>query len=94
MWFFVCEKRLVQGGIFSLKKNGPPYPPIDILKFDCNKLKLEDDMKITYDGKPCKICMRECYQGPSSQKKHLFANNVDWFFGYGVENICKFDDSV
>ena len=28
-----------------------------------------------------------------SQKKYLFANNVNWFFRYGVENICKFDES-
>ena len=28
-------------------------------------------------------------EGPSSQKKYLFAKNVDWFFRYGVENICK-----
>ena len=34
------------------------------------------------------MCKR--YQEPSSQKKYLFANNVDWFFRYGVENICNF----
>ena len=33
--------------------------------------------------------MCKCYQGPLPQKKYLFANNVDWFFGYGLENICK-----
>ena len=30
----------------SLKKNASPYPPIDILTFHYNKLKLEDHMKI------------------------------------------------
>ena len=33
------------------------------------KLKLEDDMIITYDEKPCKIY-------PSPQKKCVLANNV------------------
>ena len=33
----------------EFEKNDPPYPSINILTFDYNKLKLEDDMKITYD---------------------------------------------
>ena len=37
--------------------------------------------------------MRERYQGASSQKKYLFANNVSWFFRYSEENICKSDES-
>ena len=28
-------------------------PVVDILQFDYKKLKLEEDMKITYDEKPC-----------------------------------------
>ena len=28
---------------------------IDISAFEYKKLKLENDMKITYDGKPCQI---------------------------------------
>ena len=37
--------------------------------------------------------MCESYQRSSSKEKYLFANNVDWFFGYGVESICKSDES-
>ena len=72
-------------------KNGPSYPSIDILIFDYNKLKREDDMKITYPEKLRFLC--KGYQGPSSQKKYIFGNNVNWFFRYGVENICKSDES-
>ena len=34
------------------------YPSIAILAFDYNKLKIEDEMKITYDQKPCKISLK------------------------------------
>ena len=37
--------------------------------------------------------MRERNQGVSSQKKYLLANNVNWFFRYSMENICKSDES-
>ena len=42
----------------KVEKSGPSYLSIDILTFDYNKLKLEDDMKITYDEKPCKIYLK------------------------------------
>ena len=42
----------------EFEKNDPPYPSINILTLDYNKLKLEDDMKITYDEKPCKIYLK------------------------------------
>ena len=42
----------------EFEKNDPPYPSMNILIFDYNKLKLEDDMKINYDEKPCKIYLK------------------------------------
>ena len=42
----------------EFEKTDPPYPSIDILALDYNKLKLEDDMKITYNEKPCKIYLK------------------------------------
>ena len=42
----------------EFEKSYPPYLLIDILTFDYNKLKLEDNMKITYDEKPCKIYLK------------------------------------
>ena len=45
--FFVCEKQSVQDDrLKEFEKNASPYPPIDILTFHYNKLKLEDHMKI------------------------------------------------
>ena len=38
------------------KSDLPEYPlVVDILQFDHKKLKLEDDMKIAYDEKPCHV---------------------------------------
>ena len=51
----VCRKRSVQGSRLEVEKNGPSYPPIDIFTFDYNKLKLEDDMKISSNEKACTI---------------------------------------
>ena len=42
----------------EFEKNGSPYPPIDILTFDYKKLKLEGNMKIIYNEKPCKIYLK------------------------------------
>ena len=42
----------------EFEKSCPPYLLIDILTFDYNKLKLEDNMKITYNEKPCKIYLK------------------------------------
>ena len=42
----------------EFEKGGPPYLSIYILTFDYNKLKLEDDMKLTYNEKPCKIYLK------------------------------------
>ena len=42
----------------ELEKSSPSYPLTDILTFDYNQLKLEDEMKITYDEKPCKIYLK------------------------------------
>ena len=39
-------------------KNDPSYPSIDILIFDYNKLKIGDDMKITYDEKSFKVSLK------------------------------------
>ena len=44
-----------------VEKNGSPYPLIDILTFNYNKLKLEDDMKITYDEKSCKTYLKTVF---------------------------------
>ena len=42
----------------KFEKNASLYPSIDILTFDYNKLKLEDNVKIAYDEKPCKIYLK------------------------------------
>ena len=42
----------------EFEKGGPPYLSIYILTFDYNKLKLEDDMKLTCNEKPCKIYLK------------------------------------
>ena len=78
----------------EFEKSSPSYLPIDTLTFD---FKLKDDMKITYDEKPCKIYFKTVPANvirshPLKRNKYLFANNVNWFFRYGVENICKFDE--
>ena len=44
--------------VVDFEECGPSYPLIDILTFDYNKLKLEDNMKITYNEKPCKINLK------------------------------------
>ena len=77
----------------EFEKNDPPYPSINILTFDYNKLKLEDDMKITYDEKPCKIYLKTVCATVIKGYQYLLANNVNWFFRYSVENICKSDES-
>ena len=37
-----------------------------------------------FESYMCKRC-----KGSSSKKKYLFANNDDWFLGYGVESIVN-----
>ena len=40
-------------------KKSEYFPPtVDILQFDHKRLKLEDDMKITYDEKPCQVYVK------------------------------------
>ena len=46
----------------EFEKSGLSYPSIDILTFDYNKLKTEDNMKITYHEKPCKISLKTYVQ--------------------------------
>ena len=42
----------------EFEESGPSYPLIDVLTFDYSKLKLEDNMKITYNEKPYKINLK------------------------------------
>ena len=57
----------------EIEKSDPPgYPLINMLEFDHKKLKLEDNMKITYNEEPCWVYFKTVclvYQRPPSQKK-------------------------
>ena len=55
-----CDMKNAQYEVvdFEFEKNGPTYPPINVLTFEYNKLKLEYNMKITFNEKPCKIYLK------------------------------------
>ena len=58
MWFLVSKKNHDKVVELELEKSSPSYLLTEILTFDYNKLKLEDDMKKTYDEKLCKIYLK------------------------------------
>ena len=58
LWFFVHVKQSVQGGRLRVWKNWSSISIDWHFNIKCNKLKLEDDMKITYSEKPCKIYLK------------------------------------
>ena len=58
----------------EFEKGGSPYLSIYILTFDYNKLKLKDDMKITYNEKPCKIYLKTLCA--NAIKGHHFKRNT------------------
>ena len=55
--------------------NGPPHLSINILTSEYKKLKLENNMKIPYNGKPCKIYLKTVF--PNFIKGHHLKRNVD-----------------
>ena len=69
---FGMQKQSVQGSRLRVWKEQSIISIDWLFDIDCNKLKIENDMKITYDEKPCKI-----YLKTSSQKKYQFANNIN-----------------
>ena len=57
----VCKNNQYKVVDLEFEKSNPLYPSVDFLTFYCNKLKIENDMKITYDEKPCKIYLKTVF---------------------------------
>ena len=55
--------------------NGPLHLLINILTSEYKKLKLENNMKIPYNGRPCKIYLKTVF--PNFVKGHHLKRNTD-----------------
>lgn len=56
---------------------------IDLLKFNCRKVKLDDEFKVHYNEGPCDFYIKSVaaniIKGHHLKKKRLSANYVHWF---------------
>ena len=82
---------------FYERQHVKEFHTIDLLKFGCNKTKLDDKLKTYYECEhgryiPCDISIKEyrCLytEGTSLKKKHLSTNYVNWIVWYDLESVC------
>ena len=67
------QYKIVDLNIFE-KQHTESYPLIDLLKFDCKKVELDDEFKVHYDEGPCDIYIKSV--AANIIKRHHLKRNI------------------
>ena len=72
--------------IFFEKQHVENYPLIDLLKFDYNKVKLDDKFKVFYDERPCDIYIKN-FPATIIKGYHLKRNIYQQIISVGLSDL-------